>query len=110
MSRVLDTVRRVWARVRAEEPARLAEGVRLLLVALVGAGWVVVPDARINAVASLVAVVASVFATKQVRGAVRPLAKIAAEWEHLCSSNQLVVLDGGERCTVCGLSDENGEV
>jgi hypothetical protein len=73
---LLNAIARAWVWLRNEEPARLAEGVRLLLVALVGTGWVVIPDARINAVASLVAVVASVLATKKVRAAVQPLAKL----------------------------------
>ena len=40
MNRVAAALKAAWARVRTEEPARLAEGVRLLLVALVGTGWV----------------------------------------------------------------------
>ena len=66
----------VWAWLRTEEPVQLADSVRLLLVALVGTGWVFIPDARINAVASLVAVLASIVATKRVRSAVTPNAKL----------------------------------
>jgi hypothetical protein len=73
---MLSVLKGLWVQLRAEEPAQLAEGVRLLLVALVGTGWMVIPDARINAVAALVAVVASLVATKKVRAAVKPLAKL----------------------------------
>jgi hypothetical protein len=69
-------VREVWARVRAYNPARLAEGVRLLLVALVGAGWLTIDDARINAAVTVVGVLASLFATERVRSNVTPVAKL----------------------------------
>ena len=76
MKTLLDNLKRAWARLRAEEPARLAEGVRVALVAAVTLGWVTIDDARINAAVSAVAVVASLFATKKVRAAVKPQAKI----------------------------------
>lgn len=73
---ILDTLKRVWARIRATEPARLAEGVRVALAAAVTLGWLTIDDARINAVVSAVAVVASLFATHQVRANVTPVAKL----------------------------------
>jgi hypothetical protein len=76
MRKILDTLKRVWARVRALEPARLAEAVRFALAAAVTLGWVTIDDARINAIASAVAVVGSVLLTRQVRGAVTPVAKL----------------------------------
>lgn len=76
MSQILDTLKRAWARVRAMEPARLAEAVRVALVAAVTLGWVTIDDARINAIVSAVALVGSLLLTRQVRSTVTPVAKL----------------------------------
>ncbi len=88
---ILDTLKRVWARVRATEPARLAETVRAVLVAGVTLGWATIDDERINAAVSVVALLGSLLLTRQVRGAVTPVAK----------------LDG---CTACLEHDPSTEV
>jgi hypothetical protein len=71
-----ETIARVWARVRALEPARLAEAVRMALAATVTLGWLTIDDARVNTIVSAVAVVASLFATNRVRASVTPVAKL----------------------------------
>lgn len=76
MSQILDTLKRAWARIRATEPARLAEAVRVALVAAVTLGWLTLDDARINSIVSAVALVGSLLLTRQVRGTVTPVAKL----------------------------------
>lgn len=76
MSNILSVIARVWAQVRALEPARLAEGARLVLVAAVALGWWQIDDARINAIVSGVAVVASLVLSGAVRSTVTPVAKL----------------------------------
>lgn len=76
LSNVAAAVGRAWARLRTEEPARLAERVRLLLVAAVTLGWITVDEAWINSVVSAVAVVGSLLLTRQVRASVAPVSKL----------------------------------
>lgn len=57
------------------EPAAVAETIRLVLVALVGIGWVVLDDIAINSVTSAVAAVLSVVLTVVVRKNVTPVVK-----------------------------------
>lgn len=76
MREIIESAKRLWARVRAMEPAQLAEGVRALLVAAVTLGWVTIDDARTNAIVSAVAVVGSVLLTRKVRASVTPVAKL----------------------------------
>lgn len=59
-----------FGRLREAEPARLAEGVRLLLVAGNTLGWATIPDAKLNAIVSAVSVLASLGLTKYVRSSV----------------------------------------
>ncbi len=56
--------------LRETEPARLAESVRLVLVAGNTLGWITIPDAKIAAVVSAVSVLASLGLTKYVRSSV----------------------------------------
>lgn len=82
---MLEYLKKLWATLRSFEPARLAEGVRVVLVAGVTLGWLTIDDARINAIVSAVAVVASLLLTRQVRATVAPVAKLdgcAACLEH----------------------------
>lgn len=67
------------------EPARLAEGVRQLLVAGNVLGWVTIPDAKIAAVVSVVSVLASLGLTKYVRSSVwsrQTMDKVATGQHH----------------------------
>ena len=57
------------------EPAAIAEAVRLVLVALVGLGWLTLDEPVVNAVATAVAAVASVVLTVFVRKNVTPIDK-----------------------------------
>ncbi|WP_190821945.1 hypothetical protein [Saccharopolyspora pogona] len=57
------------------EPAAVAEAVRLVLVALVGIGWLTIDDVAINSVVSAVAAVASIVLTVLVRKNVTPVDK-----------------------------------
>lgn len=56
------------------EPVAIAEGVRALLVAIVAAGWFVIPDATINIVVSAVGFGLSVLMTILARRKVTPTA------------------------------------
>lgn len=56
--------------LRNTEPARLAEGVRQLLVLANVLGWLALPDAKIAAIVSAVSVLASLGLTRYVRNAV----------------------------------------
>ena len=57
------------------EPAAIAEAVRLVLVALVGLGWLTLDEPVVNSVATAVAAVASVVLTVFVRKNVTPIDK-----------------------------------
>lgn len=57
------------------EPAAVAEAARLVLVALVGIGWLTIDETAVNAVATAVAAVASVGLTLFVRKNVAPVDK-----------------------------------
>lgn len=57
------------------EPVALAELVRLLLVALVGLGWLTIDDPAINTVASAVGLLLSWVLTAIARSKVKPMSK-----------------------------------
>lgn len=57
------------------QPVTLAEVVRLVVVALVGAGWLTLDDAAVNTVVSVVGVVASIALTWWTGRKVTPVAK-----------------------------------
>lgn len=57
------------------EPAAVAEAVRMVLVALVGVGWLTLDDVAVNSVVSAVAAVLSVVLTVVVRKNVVPATK-----------------------------------
>jgi hypothetical protein len=67
------------AKTGTTEPVALAEGVRALLVAIVAAGWVVIPDTTINIVVSVVGFAISVASTILARRKVIPLAKLGPD-------------------------------
>lgn len=60
------------SRLLATEPARLAEFVRVILVALVAVGWLTIDDDAINGIVSGVGVLLSLLLTKAVRSKVTP--------------------------------------
>lgn len=57
------------------EPAAVAELVRLVLVALVAAGWFTLPDAAVASIVSAVGVAASIALTWWTRRRVVPVVK-----------------------------------
>lgn len=57
------------------QPVGLAEVVRMVVVALVGAGWLTLDDAAVNTVVSVVGVVVSIGLTWWTGRKVTPLAK-----------------------------------
>ena len=57
------------------EPLAVAEAVRAVLVAVVAAGWLVIPDTTINLAVSLVGVLGSVVSTILARRRVTPITK-----------------------------------
>lgn len=59
-----------------KEPVVLGEAVRAVLVAVVGAGWVVIPDTTINLIVSAAGLVGSVITTWLTRRKVVPTAKL----------------------------------
>lgn len=61
-----------------KEPVVLGEAVRGVLVAIVGAGWVVIPDTTINLIVSAAGLVGSVVTTWLTRRKVVPTAKLEA--------------------------------
>lgn len=61
-------------RLKATEPARLAEFVRTVLAALVAVGWLTINDGLINTIASLAALGFSALLTRFVRNRVTPVA------------------------------------
>ena len=60
----------------SREPAAYAEAARLVLAALVGVGWVTVDNTAVNAVATAVGGVLSVFLTAVVRANVIPVVAV----------------------------------
>lgn len=67
------------ARLKATEPAKLAEFARAILAALVAVGWVTLDEQAIAAVVSVVALVGSWALTAFTRRRVTPLADPKAE-------------------------------
>lgn len=63
-------------RLKELEPARLAEGVRAVLIGLVGLGWLTIDDALINSIATGATLVISGILTVFVRNRVTPVAKL----------------------------------
>lgn len=63
-------------KIRATEPAKWAELVRSILLALVGVGWLTLDEPTVNTVSTVVAGVVSVVLTKFVRKSVTPTAKL----------------------------------
>lgn len=61
-------------RLGEAEPVALAEAVRLLLAALVTAGWITIDSATTNWITTVVGLVASVVATVWTRRRVTPVA------------------------------------
>lgn len=55
------------------EPVLISQAVTVILGAIVSAGWAVIPDQTINAVSTLIWVVASVVGSFLARGRVKPL-------------------------------------
>ncbi|PXY20318.1 hypothetical protein [Prauserella endophytica] len=70
------SIREILARLAATEPAQLAEGVRTVLVALVGVGWLTIDDVTVNAIVTVVGVIGSFVLTFLVRKNVTPVAKL----------------------------------
>lgn len=66
----------MWDKLKSTEPARWAELARMVLVTLVGLGWLTIDDEVINAVGTVVAAVASVFLSEGVRKTVTPVGKL----------------------------------
>ncbi|WP_410652119.1 hypothetical protein [Amycolatopsis sp. cmx-4-54] len=56
------------------EPLAVAEAVRGVLVAIIAAGWFIIPDATINVVVSFVGLLGSVVSTVLARRRVSPVA------------------------------------
>lgn len=63
-------------KIKATEPAKWAELVRSILLALVGVGWLALDEPTVNSVSTVVAGVVSVVLTKFVRKSVTPTAKL----------------------------------
>ncbi|WP_409186504.1 hypothetical protein F9C11_20635 [Amycolatopsis sp. VS8301801F10] len=63
----------------SSEPVAIAEAVRALLVAIVTAGWLVIPDTTINIVVSVVGFAGSVVSTILARRRVVPVAKLGQD-------------------------------
>lgn len=63
-------------KIRATEPAKYAELVRSILLALVGVGWLTLDEPTVNTVSTVVAGVVSVVLTRFVRKSVTPTAKL----------------------------------
>lgn len=61
-------------RLADAEPASLAEAVRVLLAALIGAGWLTIDSATVNWIVTVVGLLASVAATVWTRRRVTPVA------------------------------------
>lgn len=61
-----------------KEPLVLGEAIRGVLVAVVGAGWVVIPDTTINLIVSAAGLLGSVVTTWLTRRKVVPVAKLEA--------------------------------
>lgn len=59
-----------------KEPLVLGEAVRGVLVAVVAAGWIAIPDATINLIVSAAGLVGSVITTWLTRRKVVPTAKL----------------------------------
>jgi len=69
-------LRRAVARTLATEPARVAEAARLALAAATAAAWVGTANPRVRAAVAAGALLASTAATRRVRAAVTPVAKL----------------------------------
>lgn len=59
-------------RLAALEPARLAEGARWALAALIGLGWLTLDDATVNSIATVAGVLLSAVLTEATRKRVTP--------------------------------------
>ncbi|WP_158882008.1 hypothetical protein [Amycolatopsis anabasis] len=75
-------MREFLARLQDTEPARLAEFVRAVLVAVNAVGWATIPDTTVSAVVTVVSVLASLVLTKFVRSNVTPTPKPPADGNH----------------------------
>ncbi len=85
---MFERIRRAASQFVAEEPARLAERVRLALAGAVGTSWLTVPDEAVNIGATAAALGASWLLSRWTRKKVTPVAKLtgcADGLDNLCS-------------------------